>query len=148
MTVEMLTFCTAATIGGIGELNILGATNQLYSSEVPLLVRQCALVAKVRFDRSEEGLRLLTFSFVDPDGRPVTELPPLQALDVQIPPDASSLTAGTLITIQPLQFAKFGEYRVDLAVNGVLAASVPVFVRKIPPPPHLLPPPSPQPSLG
>jgi hypothetical protein len=145
MKVEMLTFCYAASVGGCGELNILGATDQLLSAQEPFRVEHCAIVAKIRFDKSEEGIKFLKFTFIDSDGKPIVPIPNPQPANLQIPPQATTATIGTVLNIVPLQIPRFGDYQIDLAVNDTWVASIPLFARKIALPPHMMWPPQPPP---
>jgi hypothetical protein len=51
---------------------------------------------------------------------------------VQFPPEEPSSTACLVLVLQQLKLPKFGEYSIDLAVDGRHEASIPLFVRPIP----------------
>lgn len=90
----------------------------------------CALAIKMRFERLEEGRKRIQISFVDTDGSAV--MPTLDAgTDVHFPPGESSVTACLVLQLQQLKLPNFGEYSIDLAVDGRHESSIPLFVRAI-----------------
>lgn len=133
MTTEMLTLCFAARPSPNGELNILGATDMIFVPQFPIAI-SCTLVAKLRFQKIEEGMKEIKFSIIDSDGKPVQPAPPAQQINIQIPSGASSASAAIVVGIHSLQIPRAGEYEIGLAVNGRQEMTVPVFVRQPPPP--------------
>jgi len=94
----------------------------------------CSLAIKMRFERLEEGQKRIAISFVDSDGAAV--MPTLDAAtQVSFPPDDSSVTACLVLQIQQLKLPNFGEYSIDLAIDGRHEASIPLFVKKVEQPP-------------
>jgi hypothetical protein len=143
MKVEIFTLCDAATADAGGKLNILGSFDHLWSRSVPMKYPICALAAKVRFERGEEGQKRLTISFIDADGKSV--MPTLNfPINVQMPLNESSATLPISMIIQQLNLPHFGEYSIGLAIDGRQEATIPLFVREAPliPP---FPPTQPQP---
>jgi hypothetical protein len=130
VTTEILTFCFAARPGLQGELNILGATDMIFVPQFPIAI-SCHLVAKLRFRKSEEGLKEIKISIIDSDGK---ELQPSQTqqVPIQIPPDASSASAAIVVGISSLQIPRPGEYEIGLTVNGRQEMTVPIFIRQVP----------------
>jgi hypothetical protein len=111
---------------------------------------RCTLVAKVRFDKGEEGMKSFVFRFVDMDGHPVVPIKTPNPFEVQIPPAATSVSAGSVLNIQPLILPSFGEYRIDLLVNEISVGSIPVFAHRFEFPQQMSqpqPPPPPQQSV-
>ncbi len=131
MTTEMLTLCFAARPGSNGELNILGAPDIIFVPQFPIAI-SCSIVAKLRFQKIEEGVKEVRISIIDSDGKPVQPAPPPQQMNIQIPAGASSASAAIVVGIPSLQIPKAGEYEIGLAVNGRLEMTVPVFVRQPP----------------
>jgi hypothetical protein len=127
MKVEIFTLCDAATIDAAGKLNVLGSFDRLNAPQEPVTHPQCALAVKLRFDRVEEGQKRIRITFVDLDGAPV--MPTLDATtDVRVG-QGESITASSLaLVIQQLKLPRFGEYSIDLAVDGRQEASIPLFV--------------------
>jgi hypothetical protein len=130
MKVEIFTLCDAATTDAGGKLNILGSFDRLNAREAPVMHPLCALAIKLRFERLEEGQKRIRIAFVDSDGAAV--MPTLDATtQVQFRPDESTSTASLVLVIQQLRLPKFGEYSIDLAVDGRHEASIPLFVSRI-----------------
>ena len=127
MKVEIFTLCDAATIDAAGKLNVLGSFDRLNAPQEPVTHPQCALAVKLRFDRVEEGQKRIRITFVDLDGAPV--MPTLDATtDVRIGQGESSTASSLALVIQQLKLPRFGEYSIDLAVDGRREASIPLFV--------------------
>ena len=130
MKVEIFTLCDAATADAGGKLNILGSFDRINASGVPVTHPLCALAMKLRFERLEEGQKRIRISFIDTDGNAV--MPTLDAgTQVTFPPNESSVTACFVLQIQQMKLPNYGEYSIDLAVDGRHEASIPVFVRQI-----------------
>jgi hypothetical protein len=130
MKAEIFTLCDAATADAGGKLNILGSFDRINASSIPVTHPLCALAIKLRFERLEEGQKRIRISFVDSDGNAV--MPVLEAgSQVTFPPGESSMTACLVLQIQQMKLPNFGEYSIDLAVDGRHEASIPLFVRQI-----------------
>ena len=131
VTTEILTLCFAARPGIQGELNILGATDMIIVPQFPIAI-SCSIVGKLRFRKSEEGIKEIKFSIIDSDGRELQPPPPPQQIHIQIPSGASSASAAIVVGIPSLQIPKPGEYEIGLTVNGRQEMTVPVFIRQVP----------------
>ena len=130
MKVEIFTLCDAATADSGGKLNILGSFDRINANGIPVTHAICALAIKMRFERLEEGTKRIRISFVDSDGNAV--MPVLDAgSQVSFPPGESSVTACLVLQIQQLKLPNFGEYSIDLAIDGRHEASIPLFVREM-----------------
>ena len=137
MKVEILTLCDAATVDASGS-RILAAGNlhtfdRLNAAAEPITHPQCALAVKLRFERIEEGNKKIRVTFVNADGAPV--MPPIDGMaEVRIEGPESSGGVSFVLGIQQLKLPKFGEYSIDLAVDGRHEGSVPLFVVPTPTP--------------
>src|SRR5215212_1478471 len=131
MKVEIFTLCDAATADAGGKLNILGSFDRINAGSIPVTHPLCALAIKMRFERLEEGQKRVRISFMDSDGKPT--MPTLDAnTQVGFPQDEHSVTACLVLQIQQMKLPNFGEYSIDLAIDGRHEASIPLFVRPIP----------------
>lgn len=131
MKVEIFTLCDAATTDAGGKLNVLGSFDRIHANGVPVTHPLCALAIKMRYERLEEGQKRVRISFMDIDGKPV--MPTLDAnTQVMFPPDEHSVTACLVLQIQQMKLPNYGEYSIDLAIDGRHEASIPLFVRQIP----------------
>jgi hypothetical protein len=113
-----------------GELHILGAADNIFLPQVPASI-SCNVAARIRFEKMEEGIKEIKFSFVDSDGKPVLPPPPPQKVNIQIPAGASTTSAGIVFGMQNVQIKTAGEYEIGLAVNERLEMSVPIYVHLI-----------------
>jgi hypothetical protein len=140
MKVELLGLCASATKGAFGELNILGLTDVLLLPQFPAAIN-CCLVIKMRFQSGEEGMKEIKISIVNVDGVPITNPPPpVQRLNVQIPPGSSSAIVGAIQGIGNLHIPTAGQYQVGLFVNQREEATIlihayqpPQFQKPLPP---------------
>jgi len=91
----------------------------------------CSIALKIRTERLEEGTKRLQVLFVDADGNVI-----LPTLDVQaqlrLAPGESTATLQFVMIIPQLKLPNFGEYAIDLRVDGISAASIPLYVRQMP----------------
>jgi hypothetical protein len=139
MKTELVTLCDAATDSG-GKLNILGCFDCVWVRQVPATHPHCAVALRLRFSRVEEGDHRFRVTFMDEDGQPV--VPTIDgSLSVQFGPGDESTIANLILNIQQIKLAKYGQYSIDVAIDGRQEASLPLYVRK--PPQHSAPPPPP-----
>ena len=132
MKVEIFTLCDAATVDATGKLNILGSFDRMNAPEEPLTYAHCALAVKLRFERIEEGEKKLRVTFVNADGAAV--MPPIDGMaDVRVQGSEPTGSVAFAIGIQQLKLPKFGEYSIDLAVDGRHEASVPLYANAVRP---------------
>lgn len=129
MKVELFAMCDAATDSG-GKLNILGVFDTIGAQRMPIVQPRCAIAIKIRFERIERGEHRIKLNIIDQDGKLV--IPSLDGpLNINFPDTVSSGTAQMILDLQNLRFDKFGEFSIDLAVDGRQEASIPLFVRQI-----------------
>jgi hypothetical protein len=101
----------------------------LESGELPVCLGMCSLDAKIQFDRAEEGAKRIGISFVDEDGKPA--MPGFETmLELKMPFGAASATVPFALMIKQLSVPAFGQYSVDLAVDGRLEASTLLYARQ------------------
>lgn len=129
MRTEIFTICDAATEQQ-GKLNLLGSFDHLWSQQEPIEHAGCALALKMRFSKIEEGNHRVRITFGDEDGTLI--MPPIEAdVAVRVAPGESTALAHLILNMQQLKLPKFGEYSIDLAVDGREEASLPLYVKKI-----------------
>jgi hypothetical protein len=128
VNVEIFCLCDAATEAG-GKLNILGAFDRVLSTELPAQVTQCAVAARVRFSREEEGEHQLRITFSDDDGALV--IPALDSkIDLRFAGGELTLPINLIVLLPHLKLPRLGDYTVDLALDAVHVASLPLAVRR------------------
>lgn len=127
MDVEAFLLCDAAT-DQQGKLNVLGAFDTVFAKNVPAVHPACAVAARVRFSKVEEGEHAVRICVIDQDGKEV--VPKLDGkVSVRVAEDAGSTAVNLVLNFQRLKLPDYGEYSIDLAVDGEQKASLPFFVR-------------------
>ena len=130
MKLEIFTLCDSA-VDYAGKLCILGAFDRIRSKEAPAVVQHCAVAARFRFHRIEDGAHRIRVTFADEDGK--TVLPQVNAeVTVKFGEASPSVTFNLVMGINTLKLERFGEYTVDLAVDGVHQGSLPLYLDQIP----------------
>ena len=130
MNIEAFLLCDAATEQQ-GKLNILGAFDNIYTRKMPTQHRVCSFAARLRFDKIEAGNHTVQIQIIDYDGRSIG--PKLEGkLCVQVADDADSSVVNLVLSIHGLKFERYGIYRIDLAIDGDIKASLPLRVREVP----------------
>ncbi len=131
MQLEVFCLCDAATDSGHGRLNILGTFDTIWARQMPAVRQQCAVALRIRFVRIERREADIRINFVDADGNRIGPSPQLN-VPVRFHDQLPSQAFNFIMNIQQLRFERFGEYQIDLAVNGRLESSLPLFVREMP----------------
>ncbi|MBK8050098.1 MAG: hypothetical protein IPK16_25150 [Anaerolineales bacterium] len=130
MNVEILALCDAAN-DSHGKLNLLGAFDSLWAKTTPAVHPMCTVAIRMRFSHSEAGEHRVAIHFIDDDGQ--MAMPPVEgAIQVQPKPEDTSAVANIVLNIQGLRLEHFGEYSVNLLVDGEEAACLPLMVRQAP----------------
>ncbi len=126
MNLEVFSLCDAAT-NDTGKLNILGAFDTIWMTKTPGIHPQCAVVLRIRFSALERGEHKIAVNFVDVDGKHI--IPSASgSINVHFPDEQRSGSANLILNIHGLKIEKFGEYSIDLAIDGINLASLPLFV--------------------
>ena len=130
MNIEAFLLCDAAT-DQQGKLNVLGAFDNIFAKKVPTAHPACAVAARIRFEKIEEGSHPIRIHIIDEDGKSIG--PKLQGnMNVSIGDDVDSRAANIVLNIQRLKLEKYGQYRIDLAIDNQIKGSLPLHVREIP----------------
>jgi hypothetical protein len=130
MNIEAFLLCDAAT-DQQGKLNILGAFDNIFTKRVPTMHPACAIAARIRFEKIEEGSHSIRILIIDEDGKAIG--PDLQVnINVNIGDEADSMTTNIVLNIQRLKLEKFGRYRIDLSIDNQKIISLPFNLREIP----------------
>jgi len=129
MNVEIFSLCDAAT-DQQGKLNILGAFDTVFAKDIPVVHAQCAVALRIRFQRIEQGEHKITVHLIDADGNLV--IPSLDAnINIsELPQNQDSVAINMVLNLQRLKLEKYGEYAINLAMDGRQDASLPLYVRQ------------------
>lgn len=132
MNVQVAVLCDAATDDN-GKLNMLGAFDTILTPQLPAVHPQCAIALRITFYQEDEGQHKLRIHFVDADGRSIMpNFPPLP-LQVVLPEETHFVTRNFIVNLQHIKFDQPGLYSVDVFVDDDQIASIPLFVRYMPP---------------
>lgn len=122
--------CDAAT-DYAGKLCVLGAFDTIVAPQLPVMHPQCAIALRLLFRKEEEGAHQLKIDFVNEDGVAVT--PALEGkFEVALPEPFLFATRNLVLNLQQLQFAKAGQYAVDVQVDRTPLTSIPLLILKRP----------------
>jgi hypothetical protein len=127
MNIQVAVLCDAANEDN-GKLNLLGAFDTIFATQMPSVHPQCAVALRVTFMSGDEGERKLKLNFVNADGRaimPSIEIP----VTVVLPDEVHFLTRNFLVNIQQLKFAEEGLYSVDVRLDDKSQGNIPLSVR-------------------
>jgi L-asparaginase II len=89
----------------------------------------CSVAARLRFDRIEEGDHKVRVDVVDEDGKPVVSRLDGQ-ISVHMRENVSSSAVNLVLHLQRVKFEKYGQYSINLAIDGKVEASLPFSVRQ------------------
>ncbi|MBI3601921.1 MAG: hypothetical protein HY209_03405 [Candidatus Omnitrophica bacterium] len=129
MRVEVVSLCDAATTDNSGKLNILGAFDTIWAPRMPTPYPQCSIALRIRFEGIERGEHRVIVNFVDSDGGHI--IPPVNGgININFPDEQRSGSANLILNIQQLRIERYGEYAINLAIDGRVEASLPLFIRE------------------
>lgn len=129
MKIELLALADFAADYG-GKLSVIGIFDTIFARQMPAVHPHCCLAVKLRFDKDEEGQKRLRLSICHDDGKlvlPVMEIP----ITVAMPADAQSNTIQVVANIGGMKIETFGEYSIDLELDGRHQGSSPLFARQM-----------------
>lgn len=130
MKIEVFALCDAAT-DNRGKLNLLGTFDQIYAAQMPVIHPACAIALRLRFDKMEEGAHKVKLDLVNPDGIPV-----FQPMEGEVKPrmgdDVGSVAVNLILNFQHVKFNEYADYQINLAVDDMALASLPLRVRRMP----------------
>jgi hypothetical protein len=129
MKIELLALADFAADYG-GKLSVIGIFDTIFARQMPAVHPHCCLAVKLRFDKEEEGQKRLRLSICDDDGRlvlPAMEIP----INVAMPADAQTNTIQVVANIAGMKIETFGEYSIDLELDGRHEGSSPLFARQM-----------------
>lgn len=130
MNIEAFLLCDAATQQQ-GKLNVLGAFDKIWAKQLPVKHPACSVVTRIRFEKIEDGNHSVKIQIIDQDGKNIG--PKLEGnIFVQTSPELDSSVVNFVLNIQGLKFEKYGQYRIDLAIDNQVKCSLPFHVREAP----------------
>lgn len=129
MKIEVFALCDAAT-DNRGKMNLLGTFDQIYAAKLPVMHPACAIALRLRFDKMEEGPHAVKLQLVNPDGVPV-----FRDMEGRVNPrmgaDVGSVAVNLILNFQNVKFDQFTDYQINLSIDGIATASLPLRVRQM-----------------
>ncbi len=128
MKTELFAACDYAADYG-GKLTLVGIFDSLGAPGLPVTHPQLCVAAKLRFDDTEAGPKNVRFTLRDADGHDL--LPPIQ-MPIEapsVPAEGATSVVNLVINLGGIKFERLGEHSLDLSIDGVHAASTPLFLR-------------------
>ena len=109
----------------------MGAFDRIYSAKVPAVHPACTIAARIRFTSIEEGSHRLKINVVDADGNKAG--PELEDnITVRVGEGEDSSARNLILNIHGMKLENYGDYRIDLAIDGRQEATLPLRVIAIP----------------
>jgi hypothetical protein len=132
MKIEIFALCDAAT-DNQGKLNLLGTFDQIYAAKMPVVHPACAIAMRLRFDKMEEGIHRVNLQLVNPDGIPVFR--PMEGeVNPRMAEDVESVAVNLILNFQHIKFEQYADYQINLSIDDVGMAVLPLRVREMPRP--------------
>jgi hypothetical protein len=130
MNIEAFLLCDAAT-DQQGKLNVLGAFDSIFTEKMPTVHPACSIATRIRFEKIEEGNHPVKINLMDADGKAICSK--IEGnIAVRIGDGVDSSVVNLILNMQRLEFKAYGQYRVDLAIDGQMQGSLPFYVREVP----------------
>lgn len=130
MKIEVFALCDAAT-DNRGKLNLLGTFDQIYAAKLPVVHPACAIALRLRFEKMEEAKHKVKLQLVNSDGIPVFQ-PMEGAVHPKMAADISSVAVNLVLNFQHIKFDEFADYQINLSIDEVSIASLPLRVCEMP----------------
>ncbi len=129
MNIEFLTLCEAADLEG-DTISVTHASNRLFSKSPASIIARCCVVFRIRFELNEEGEHNASISILDADGVSLTP-PNSYPIVVKISGRFITNTLIGKIGIKGIVFPNYGEYSLNLLVDGVVLGSQPIYCSEL-----------------
>lgn len=130
MDVEILALCDAATESG-NKINVIGVFNEIRATKEPIQLQPYGLATRIRFEKNEEGPKAIQLAIVASDKKETIFTIDVMA-QAHSKPDELSANIQVVGLLPPLSLPHFGEYAIQLLIDGQLAKSIPLNVKQIP----------------
>lgn len=127
MHVSFALFADAANLSQEGKLNILGVFDALQVGAVPVIHPRAHLVVRLKGTRADVGTHTVALRWTNPQGEELWSS--VGELNVGAPPPGVSEMDMPLIAAIDLPLDSAGGYTMQIALNDVPCAEVPLHVR-------------------
>ena len=130
MNIEAFLLCDSAKEKD-GRLSVIDTLDTIYSAKTPVIYPGCTVAIRIRFDWGEEGKHSMEINCIDQDGKAIA--PKISGdMDVKISRKLLSAAFNFILNFRKMKFDGYGDYRIDLLIDGELVASQPLYVRPSP----------------
>lgn len=130
MNIEAFLLCDSAKEKD-GRLSVIDTLDTIYSPKTPVIYPGCSVAIRIRFDWGEEGKHSMQINCIDQDGKAIG--PQIGGdMDVKISRKLLSAAFNFILNFRKMKFDRYGDYRIDLVIDGELVASQPLYVRPSP----------------
>ena len=131
MRIEIFTLCDAAA-DYQGKMSLLGTFDTIRTKKMTAIHPQCAIALRLRFSWLEQGDHAISIKLVDEDGKQI--IPSLNAnAKVRFSETMQgSIATNMILNLYRLKFEHYGEYSIDLVIDGNEEASLPLYVKETP----------------
>jgi hypothetical protein len=128
MKLEIFTLCDSAFDAG-GALTIVKISDGIYAPIAPLKIPKICVVFRIRFSENEDGKHGINLSIFNQDGNLMT--PPFnKEIQTRRNPNLPTGVNIGIIDLKGIIFPAFGEYELNLFVDGNLLGSQPIHFLK------------------
>lgn len=110
-------FCTDASTGSDGKLDILGVFNELQAPDFPARQDKMVLLGIVEWQRDQQGRIPFNIDLNDPDGLSIFSIEGHTDVAVRAPKQAPAKTQF-ILPMQNVTFPAPGRYRVRIEIGG------------------------------
>jgi hypothetical protein len=125
---KIFTLCDSA-YDSAGALSILKIGDGIYAPTAPLKIPKITAVFRIRFSAAEDGKRGINLSLFNQDGNLL--IPPFnKEIQTRRNPNLPSGVNIGIIDMKGIIFQTFGEYDLNLFVDGNLLGSQPIHFQK------------------
>ncbi len=129
MEIYIATLCDSAS-EYYGKLCILGAFDSIGALKAPVVRQECTLAMRMVFRPEDEGEHHFGVRLIDADGKDVIK-PFSPSVKVKVADDAYFVSRNLMLKFPFLEFKAFGQYSIDVSLDGRVLASVPLRVVKM-----------------
>lgn len=129
MHVSFALFADAANLSQEGKLNILGVFDALHVAQFPAIHPRATLVVRLKGTREDVGSHEVAMRWVNPAGMELWNS--VGAIDLGPLPDDVHEADLPLIAALDLPADGPGEYAMEIAVDRVAAARVPLMIHGV-----------------
>ncbi len=126
MKLEILTLCHSASENTGNGIDIIAASDRVYSDCAPGKIKRCELFFRLRFDATEAGNHDVSISLIGEDGKSLMPSNKKQ-ITAKLQNEYSTCTNLGIVGLNGVLLPKFGEYSLDFFVDGVAIGSQPLF---------------------